>query len=78
MKRQVVDGEGVNMLYNRLRNKYSLLLTVTNTDLDITMYERESQATISRKLINEPTYAYCLFMFCSAFISSKYPRINWH
>ena len=25
MKRQVVDGEGVNMLYNRLRKKYNLL-----------------------------------------------------
>ena len=43
MKRQVVDGEGVNMLYNRFRKKYSLLLTVTKTDLDITLYERESR-----------------------------------
>jgi len=25
VKRQVVDGEGVNMLYNRLRKTYSLL-----------------------------------------------------
>jgi len=38
-------------------------LTVTNTDLDITMYERESQATISRKLINEPTYAFAYLCF---------------
>ena len=43
MKRQVVDGEGVNILYNRLWKKYSLLLTITKTDLDITMYERESR-----------------------------------
>ena len=31
------------MLYNRLRKKYRLLFTVTKTDLDITMYERESR-----------------------------------
>ena len=40
MKRQVVDGEGVNMLYNRLR-KTVCFLTVTKTDLYITMYERK-------------------------------------
>ena len=55
MKRQVVDGEGVNMLYNRLRKNKVCFLTVTRTDLDITMYERE---TISRKLINGSTTTY--------------------
>ena len=40
MKRQVVDGEGVYMLYNRLRKKNFLcFLTATKIDLDITMYE---------------------------------------
>ena len=43
VKRQVVDGESVYMLYNRLRKKYSLLFTVTKTGLDITLYERESR-----------------------------------
>ena len=38
MKHQVVDGEGVNMLYNRLRNKNTvcfLIISKTNLDLDI-------------------------------------------
>ena len=43
MKRQVADGEGVNMLYNRLRKNTVCLLTVTKPDLDITMYEIESR-----------------------------------
>jgi len=43
VKRQVVDGESVNMLYNRLRKKYSLLFNSYQTDLDITLYERESR-----------------------------------
>ena len=44
MKRQVVNGEGVKMLYNRLRkNKTVCVLTVTRTDLDITLYEKESR-----------------------------------
>ena len=45
MKRQVVDGEGVYMLYNRLRRGKNTvcILTVTKTDLDITLYERESR-----------------------------------
>ena len=38
MKRQVVDGEDVNMLYNRLRQKIQFaFVSVTNTDLDITL-----------------------------------------
>ena len=44
MKRQVVDGEGVDMLYNRQRknkNKKTIFfLTVTKTDLE---NERESR-----------------------------------
>ena len=44
VKRQVVDGEGVYMLYNRLRQKIQFaFVSVTNTDLDITLYERESR-----------------------------------
>jgi len=43
VKRQVVDGGVVNMLYNRLRKNTVCLLTVTKTDLDIIMYERESR-----------------------------------
>jgi len=43
VKRQVVDGEGVYMLYNRLGKNTVCFLTVTQTDLDITLYERESR-----------------------------------
>ena len=48
------------MQYNRLR-KIVCFLTVTKTDLDITMYERKvrekrKQATILRELLNESTY----------------------
>jgi len=46
VKRQVVDGESVYMLYNRLRRgKIQLyhFVSVTKTDLDITLYERESR-----------------------------------
>ena len=43
MKRQVVDGEGVYMLYNRLRKKTVCFLTAIKIDLDITMYEIESR-----------------------------------
>jgi len=42
VKRQVVDGEGVYKLYNRLRKKPVCFLTITKTDLDITLYERKS------------------------------------
>ena len=38
------------MMYNGLRKKYSLFLTVTKTDLDITMYERESRQPFSEKI----------------------------
>ena len=39
MKRQVVDGEGVNMLYNRLRKKNTVCFVSVTKKLDIVKHE---------------------------------------